>query len=393
MDKRLRNLSILVSDYQIYVMDLLRFACIDPAKDVRDELLKKTFIQVFHALKNGKNFLPIHLFIYYKTMEAVKKAKETPSKHSIGVKDLKTDVNIEYYSPSDLKEPELFKVLNRISPEDRILLCLSIRHKINDEELATLFKTSKGTIISRTARARTELAKSMIANSEISPKKNVRTLDSKTCFFIKNDMSEKTKIEKHISKCEACRNFYSWQVKIDELFRIEPKPTTLPSINRDIFKQLSHSSIDRRFLYNVRTKWKARTAFIIAILAITSLMIIWIKSNKRSERGSIQEIKISNVVNTNQTQIKYSLSTTALKDWKDTNKKLKDLIVSYGNGAEAANEHGLLYTIILEKPAALKLVQEIQSSANFDVKTPSETEPLADPNLVRVEIQVNKNGI
>jgi hypothetical protein len=87
------------------------------------------------------------------------------------------------------------------------------------------------------------------------------------------------------------------------------------------------------------------------------------------------------------------LSTTALKNWKDVNKKLKDTITAYGEVADTANEQGALYTIILDKENALKLVQEIQADANFDVKTLPETQPLKDPKLVRVEIQVNKNGI
>ena len=393
VEKRLRNLSILVSDYQTHAMDLVRFACIDPAKDVSDEILKRTFIHVFKALKGGKNFLPIHLFIYSKIVDAVKKAKETPKKYALGVKDLKTDVNIENYNPADLKEPELFKVLNKISPEDRILLCLSIRHKVNNEELATLFRTSKGTIITRTVKAKAALAKALIDSNDISSKKQFKGIDSKTCFFTKSNISEKSKIEKHIAKCEPCRNFYNWQIKIDKLFDEEPKPTLSSSINRDIFKHLSLTSIDRRFLYNVRTKWKARTAFIVIILGLVALMLLWIKNNRHSQRNTIQEIKISSVVVQKPTEIKYYLSTTALKNWKDVNKNLKDIIKAYGEGVDAANEQGALYTIILDKENALKLVQEIQAASNFEVKTLPETQPLKDPKLVRVEIQVNKNGI
>ena len=344
-------------------------------------------------MKGGKNSLPIHLFIYSKIIDAVKKAKETPKKYALGVKDLKTDINIESYNPSDIKEPELFKALDRISPEDRILLCLSIRHKVNNEELATLFRTSKGTIMSRSVKAKIALAKAIIGANGMSPKKQLKGIDNRTCFFVKNNVSEKTKIEKHISKCEPCRNFYNWQIKIEKLFDEEPKPRSSSSINRDIFKHLSLASIDRRLLYNVRTKWKARTTFIVVVLGIAALTVLWVKSNKGTTRNAVQEIKISSVNTQKETEVKYSLSTTALKNWKDVNKKLKDTITAYGEVADTANEQGALYTIILDKENALKLVQEIQADANFDVKTLPETQPLKDPKLVRVEIQVNKNGI
>ena len=149
MEKRLRNLSLLVSEYQVHATDIVRFMCINPNKDTSDEILKKTFILVFRHIKGGKNFLPFHLFVYSKIIDAVKKTKETPKTYSLNVKDLKPELCVEDFNPADLKEADLFSVLNKISPEDRALLCLSIRHKINNEELASLFRTSKGTIISK----------------------------------------------------------------------------------------------------------------------------------------------------------------------------------------------------------------------------------------------------
>lgn len=367
--------------------------CINPSKDVSDGILKRTFILVFRSIKGGKNFLPFHLFIYSKIIDAVKKAKETPKAYSLNVKDLKTDLCVEDFSPGDLKEADLFSVLNKISPEERALLCLSIRHKINNEELASLFRTSKGTIITRLTNAKTLLAKTLIEANELAPKKVFKQQDNKECFFAKNNVAEKSKIERHISKCEPCRNFYNWQLKIEKLFEDEPKPTISSSINKDIFDHLDLASIDRRIIYNVRTKLAARVIFIFIILGIISLVGLWIKGQISQTRGSIQEIKISDKVIQKNEEIKYLLTTSALKKWSDVNKKLKETITNYGKPIETPNEKGLMYMIILEKSQAAKLVQEIQSQENFDVKTPTETIPLDNKNNVRVEIQVNKNGI
>jgi len=395
VEKRLRNLSILVSNYQAHVTDLIRFACIAPNKNTSDEILKKTFILVFRSIKSSKRkeSLPLHLFIYAKTIEAVKKAKQTPPKHALGVKDLKKDISIENFNPADIKEPDLFGALNRISPEDRMLLCLGIRHKINSDELATLFKSSRGTVISRSNDAKASLAKAIIEAADISPRKQLKDTDSKDCFFAKNNVAERSKIEKHISKCEACRNFYNWHVKIDKLFEEEPKPVISSSINREIFQHLNAVSIHRRLLYSIRTKWNARVAFVVALLLLLSGTALWIRSYKGPRKSPVQEIKISNIEAKKEVDIKYSLTTVALKDWKDMNKKIKETIKNYGDGSENANEQGVLYTIILDKNEAIKLVQEIQAQANFDVKTVTETQPLKSANDIRVEIQVNKNGI
>jgi len=374
-------------------MDVVRFMCINPNKDTSDEILKKTFILVFRSIKSGKNFLPFHLFIYSKIIDAVKKAKETPKIYSLNVKDLKTNISIEDFNPSDLKEPDLFAVLNKISPEDRALLCLSIRHKINNEELASLFRTSKGTIISKVTRGKATLAKALIEFNGMVPKKLVKQQDNKECFFAKNNVSEKNKIEKHISKCEPCRNFYNWQLKIEKLFEEEPKPTISSSINKDIFEHLDLVSIDRRILYNIRTKMVARIIFIFAVLGVIFLTGLWVKTQIGSHKNSVQEIKISNNATQKNEEIKYLLTTSALKNWKEINKKIKDTITTYGQFTDSSNEKGYMYIIILEKSQAVKLVQEIQSQSNFDVKTPMETKPLDNKNNIRVEIQVNKNGI
>ncbi|MEI7480365.1 MAG: HIT domain-containing protein, partial [bacterium] len=107
------------------------------------------------------------------------------------------------------------------------------------EELASLFSTSKGTIISKTINAKTLLAKALIETNEMIPKKLVKQQDDKECFFIKNNVSEKSKVEKHILKCTPCKNFYNWQLKIDELFEAKPKPKVSSSINKDIFERLA----------------------------------------------------------------------------------------------------------------------------------------------------------
>ncbi len=374
-------------------MDIVRFMCINPNKDVSDGILKRTFILVFRSIKGGKNFLPFHLFIYSKIIDAVKKAKETPKTYSLNVKDLKADICVDDFYPGDLKEADLFSVLNKISPEDRALLCLSIRHKINNEELASLFRTSKGTIITKINNAKTLLAKTLIETNEIAPKKMSKQQDHKECFFAKNNVSEKSKIEKHISKCEPCRNFYNWQLKIEKLFEDEPKPTISSSINKDIFEHLDLASIDRRIMYSVRTKLVARVLFVLIILGIILIAGVWVKGQNSQTRGTIQEIKISDKGVQKNEEIKYLLTTSALKKWTDVNKKVKETITNYGKSTDTPNETGFMYVIILEKTQATKLVQEIQSQENFDVKTPAETVPLDNKNNIRVEIQVNKNGI
>ena len=385
---------MLVSEYQVHAKDIVGFVCINPNKETTDEILKKTFILVFRSIKGGKNFLPFHLFIYSKIIDAAKKTKQTPGTYSINVKDLSTDVCVEDFNPADLpKETDIFTVLNKISPEDRALLCLSIRHKINNEELASLFRTSKGTIVSKIIRIKTTLAKALIEANQIAPNKPVKQQDGKECFFIKNNVSEKNKIEKHISKCVACKNFYNWQLKIDELFLSKPRPTVSSSINKDIFEHLDLFSIDRRIMYNIRTKLVARVAFIFVVLSVFLLAGLWVKKQIEPHKNPIQEIKISDKVVQKNEEIKYMLSTNALKNWKDVNKKIKETIIDYGQPSDSVNEKGMLYTIILEKTQAVKLVQQIQSQANFDVKTPVDQAPLDNKNNIRVEIQVNKNGI
>ena len=393
MEKRLRNLSLLVSEYQVHAVDLVRFMCINPNKDLSDEILKKTFILIFRSIKGGKNFLPFHLFVYSKIIDAAKKAKETPTTYALSVKDLKTEICIEDFDPAELKEAELFSVLDKISPENRALLCLSVRHKINNDELASLFKISKGTVLSRIIKAKSTLSRSLIEVNKMTPKKSVKQPENKDCFFVKNNVSEKKKIEKHITKCAACKNFYNWQLKINKLLEDEPKPTITSSINKDIFEHLDFISIDRRIMYNVRTKLFARIAFIVIVSTVVLFAALWIKKQVGPHKNMVQEIKISSKIVQRNEETKYVLVTSIGTDWKGINKRIKDTLSTYGEFTNSSNEKGILYMIILNKAQAMKLVQEVQTQTNFDVRTLAEPVPLENKNNIRVEIQVNKNGV
>ena len=402
MDKRLRNLSILVSEYQAHALDVVRFACINPSKEVADEILKKAFVHVFRSMKGGKNMLPIHLLIYEKTISAVKRSKDTPPKQILSVKDLKVDVLIEGFNPNDIKDVDIFNALNKVSPEDRVLLCLSIRHKINYEELATLFNTSTGTIISRLVKGKTAIARGIIEHYNMTAsKKSPSVSDSKECFFVKNNAlatEQKSKIEKHISKCEACKNFYNWQTKIEKLLEQEQKPTINSSINKDVFKHLSFLSFEKRLLYSIRTKWTARVISIVALVVIILLSLLWLNKKPNKQYGTAQEIKIISNTKQSNSDIKYTVSSLYNKDPKTTNKDLKELIDTYikertqENYSDISDDKGYQYKIIMNKEDALRFIQELQEKGNFDIKTSAETNTLGDSNNIRIEIQVNKNG-
>ncbi|MEI6093005.1 MAG: hypothetical protein WCQ47_04895, partial [bacterium] len=132
MENRLRNLSILVEEYQLHILDLIRFSWIKSSRENNEAVLSRIFVSVFRALRNKHaTILPVHLFIYHRAVKTILKTKSLPKREHPSVKELDADVVIEDFNPKDYKETMIVDKFKAIEPTERLILCLNVRHKIS----------------------------------------------------------------------------------------------------------------------------------------------------------------------------------------------------------------------------------------------------------------------
>jgi len=395
VEHRLRNLSKLVEDYQVHVLDLIQFGCTSPDAKVKEHVLIKTFVSVFKGLKKKSNKLPAHMLVYSNAIKEILREKYSHRQVVPSIKNIDKDVNIEEFNPDSFKNINIFLIMENLPPKERIILCMATRHKLLLEEIATLFSTTSGTISSTLLRSKKELAKRIILSSE--KNKQARGSEYKEtgdCFFIKNNAHKKgwgAAAQKHTSKCEYCRNFYGWINKIDELITHKEKPVIEKSINAHIFAYLDRIPLQNRIIK-------------LSVLVIFAALIfsVFISHYRPQKNISMQYTNTINeqVQEAAKKKLAYKITIVVPdpKSWGETNRNVKKTLAAYHLkkatdielGVE--NQKGSYYHFLIPKDELAPLIESIKTVIKPEIKEEEEITEVP-PNEVRLEVWVNKHGV
>ncbi|MBN1113800.1 MAG: sigma-70 family RNA polymerase sigma factor [Oligoflexia bacterium] len=282
MNNELVNLSELIRKYQLQISDLITYSCILTEKKTLSLLLSRTYCSIYSDIRTRKITTPLHMFIYRHTIENIVNFEKLPQKSVPVIKELDNSVSINEYKLTSFDESELFSALKTLTPEERIILCLKYRHKLNIREISSLFKTTPGTIYSKILSGKSQMAEHII-KSKLIIEKNATSSKNSTCFFIKNLQSryenrlllpDKTEeIENHLEECKSCRNFYSWQSSIEKAFEKGSTLTDYSAITSSVFGRVSRASILKNALYFVMNNWTIRFPAFIAVIILSAYLI------------------------------------------------------------------------------------------------------------------------
>lgn len=281
MQNRLINLSTLLNEYKDRIYDLILCTTCKKQPELGDQIFSEIFINVFKTFKNSKIKYPTHLIIYIKAKEALLKNKKITPKKTNSIKDLEFPIDPSKIVPVDLKNTDIINTLEHISPKERIIAVLALRHHMNINEIATIFNTSTGSILTKLNRIKADLASAIISTLK-NVKESPVTEDTKLCFNIKQmeplyslslmSKEEQTKASRHISRCSYCKNYYSWGQKITNLVESIEQKKSPETNNRVIFEKLEKKAIDEMILNSIRNNWKTRLT--ILTILIISLSVI-----------------------------------------------------------------------------------------------------------------------
>ncbi len=294
MQNRLINLSTLLNEYKDRIYDLILCTSCGQKPELGDQIFSEIFINVFKTFKNSKIKYSTHLLIYIKAKEALLKNKKMTPKKIMLIKDLEFPIDPSKIAPVELKNIDAMDTLKYISPSERIIAVLALRHHMNVNEIATIFNTSTGSILTKLNRIKADLASSVISTL-----KNVKETpfveDTKLCFNIKQiepsyslslmTKDEQTKTSRHISKCSYCKNYYSWGQKITNLVESIEQKKSPETNNRAIFEKLEKRAIDEIILNSIRNNWKTRLSILIFFIISLSIIGYHIYINNFSRIG------------------------------------------------------------------------------------------------------------
>ncbi|MFH1223593.1 MAG: sigma-70 family RNA polymerase sigma factor [Pseudomonadota bacterium] len=394
VENRLRNLSKLIDDYQLHVMDLIQFVCPNMDKETQYGLLTNTFSGVFKKLKKSAYKFPAYILVYSNAVRKLLRHKRTPPQIAASIKTMDRNVNIEDFSHKDFSDVDISELLLTIPPKDRIVLCLYERHKIPVEEIATLFSTTSGTISTIISKSKKELARNIILSSgKHRGSSSTRSEEPKECFFVKNNIEKKEyadKNQKHISKCITCGNFYGWMHKINELITDIPRPAMGKNINSYMLSHLNKISLHNKII-------KIATAILLLIIVASLLIQHYVPKTPTIEK--YVERKEAAVQQKSEQKLTYKIRifTPNQKKWSETNNMIKQILVSY-NAQKAANvelgkesQAGSYYHFLILKKDLTALMGDINTVGKIELNEEAETTEVT-PDEVRFEIWVKKNA-
>jgi len=413
VENRLRNLSILVEEYQTHILDLVMFSWISPSKENIESSLTKIFVSVFRGLKKKNIQVPLYLFVYLRAIKALLRSKGIPKKIKPPVRDLGNDVSIEEFSPKDFKRIDILESFRVINPSERIILCLNVRHRLSTEEIATLFSVTSGTILTKLHKSRVKIAKQIIRSVHPEAKKPP-IKESRECFFTKNMESsyrtgllkkdEASKITKHLSKCQMCRNFYDWNDEIDKLIEKVEKPTLDNQINKHVFYHLEKIAFVRNTIYNLRHNWMVKVPAIIAFLVVISLVVSSYRSDNKHKkalpkRSTYMPYQSAQVKAEAQLEKKLTYKFTAkTAKRKSTSKKLVEILKGFNarpanTAAEIMSDDGKVnyFHFLINKKDLNQLLETIKGLDTFEMTEETDT-VVSGKDDIRVEVWVKKKN-
>ena len=417
MENRLRNLSILVEEYQTHLLDLVRFSGINASRDDTESVLTRIFVSIFKGLKKTRHIdLPLHMFIYHRAIRTILRSKNLPKKITPSIKELDTDVNIEEFDPEDFRDIDITEAFKAVGPLERIVLCLNVRHKFSVDETATILSMTPGTILSLLHKSRIKIAKHIISGNKQSAKR-APSKDTKECFFTMNlessyrlhllQKDELAKVEKHLSKCEQCRVFYNWHNTIDDLIRKVEQPALDSKINMHIFDHLEKLAFLRNLLYNLRHNWMVKVPSIIILLIIVTLISFSYCGAPNHKRSTIR-YRTAPVTQTVQTQSpaqiviekKTSYKLIAKNIYRKTlSKKILKVLTTMNarpisDGMEILISDGKTnsFNFVIDKKDINTVLDKIKKLNNFEVTEQEDTGKTGKDDI-RVEVLVNINNV
>jgi hypothetical protein len=280
VENKLKNISVIINKYRLHLLDLVLFANAGRMDQNTSHIFKTIFISIFTKLSRENSAFPVYISVYDYAVRDIKRSKKIFNR-KISTKDLEKSINIEEFNHEEYIDSDISKALESIGKTERMILCLLIRHKLGIEELATLFSSTPGTILSKISKSRIELARAIISLNKNSKPKQTKTLND--CFYVRNmqtrhnyglsSKEENSKINRHLQKCAACKNVYAWHQLISKLIEQVPAPSPDRQINADIFDKLSRRSFIPNLWYTIYKSWMVRTSILISaiILLITLL--------------------------------------------------------------------------------------------------------------------------
>ncbi len=407
MQNRLINLSILINEYKDRVYDLINYACLPKQRTVKDELFCETFIDIFKSIKNTRVKYPVHLVVYDKTKDVVCKDKRTTKKRAFNIKELKAPVDISSIHPVDLKGINVHEILEYLDPKDRLIAMMAIRHRANINELATIFSTSTGAILIKLGRIRTELARAIYSTLK-NPKDLHQHEISKLCFSTRNmepqyslgllSKEEQSKISRHISKCTACKNFYTWNERINDLIGSANDEKAPDRSNNMIFERLEGKVIDDTAIHYVRTGWKTRLV-ILSVLLLSAAGIYYYfmyQSKAQPANSTATQAAAGDVVPVAEyrTVIKINIP-TPLSEMDKTKTSIKEImdLFSYtaGHSEQNINQDELRQEFNIEKQSKVSLLEKIKEFKDTTISEELVNEKAPD-DIIKVELNITPNG-
>lgn len=412
MENRLRNLSILVEEYQTHILDLIRFSWVKSSRENNEAVLSRIFVSVFKALRNKHaTEFPVHIFVYHRAVRTILKTKSLPKKDEPSVKELDNSIDIENFDPEDYKNTKITEKFKAIAPLERLILCINVRHKLSIDETATIFSITPGAVLSKLNKSRVEIAKEIIRTSNNTSKKiPLKKTETKDCFFAKNLQSsygvdvlqgkEKKQIEDHLSKCKNCKIYYEWNAFIDDLINQVERPVLDNQVNRHIFYQIERFALLRNILYKLKNNWKLKVPFITLISLIFIIIAIngfkyfshIIKSNKQ-----VVQVKQENPVVVKK-KINYSMSIKS-NDVKTTSnsilelaKKLNASIVDKPTELMTNEGETYSFSMTINQNEVPTFIDTIKKITDFEI-TENEESTQSEDEKTKIEVLVRKNNV
>ncbi|MCX6111708.1 MAG: sigma-70 family RNA polymerase sigma factor [Proteobacteria bacterium] len=414
MENRLRNLSILVEEYQIHLLDLVNLSWINSSRENNESVLTRIFVSIFRGLRKSK--LPLYMFIYSCAIKTILRSKNLSKKITPSIKELDSDVNIEEFNPGDFRDIDIKDAFTAISPLERIILCLNVRHKLSTDEIATILSITPGTILSMLHKSRIKIAKYIIKTNKPDAKKS-SLKETKECFFIKNmepsfrlgilQKDEAAKAARHLSRCSQCKIFYEWHNTIDALVLKVERPVFDNQINMYIFYHLEKFAFLRNILYNLKHNWMVKVPVITALLVILSLVFLSRCSDPNYKKTVILKSRTDTMSQRMQQQtpvkaaiekkMSYKLITHTIHR-KTLSKKILKLINSINArsisiGTEIMNDDGRTnyFNFVVNKKDINMFLDKIKTLDNFEINELEDINTIGKEDI-RVEVWVKINN-
>jgi len=348
------------------------------------------------------------MLVYTKAVEHISKSKKIYQKKQISIKELKAPTDISAVTPADIKNLDGLELLGFFSPQERILVVLALRHHMGIDELATVFSTSRGAILTRLNKLKTELAS--IAINTLKEKQEIAGQEeTKACFATKRaepqyslydlKKEEQNKILKHISKCSMCKNFYTWNQKITNLMESISDEKPHQKNYRLIFEKLEKKDVDEIVFHYIKTGWKTRLALLASVIIILAGSFYFFYSKKEptqnkgfktTEQQALAKNEIKNIL------IKITID-TAQKEVGTTTVHAKEMVNMFSSHEDknmettSEDDKHFYYTFLTPLENKDSLLEKAKEFGNASVVQETTEQELPN-NKVKVEIWVNKNG-